>query len=48
MDGRLDKGLNVIKFMPGFVEAVTEGDPLAKAKMTDTDLLQDGNGGMGR
>jgi hypothetical protein len=32
MDGRLNKGLNVIDFMPGFVEAVPEGDPLAQGQ----------------
>jgi hypothetical protein len=42
----LNKGLIVIGFMPGFVEAVPLSSP--KAKMIDTDLLQDGNGGMGR
>jgi len=32
MDGRLAKGLYVIEFMPGFVEAVPEGDPLAQGQ----------------
>jgi hypothetical protein len=46
----LIKGLNVIEFMPGFVEAVQSLGKATNAlwaKMIDTDLLQDGYGEMG-